>query len=216
MIKDFNEERTSAKMYVGELIDRGLSWNTIPENIEQSIDPFWVKREYNDKIGYWPHTKNNFRIIKSFLDSFKWTSLIDVGCGSGATLSVLQSIYPHRKLSGLRKKSMYYCDDQKYFDKIYEPRDWKKWLTWMRYDVILLSWPPYSKPFGAEVLKMIKEGTYVIYIGEEEGGCTGDDEMFQIIETQFDVVRDRDPNWKSFEYIHDNIMLLKKREGANS
>lgn len=49
---------------------------------------------------------------------------------------------------------------------------------------VIISWPPYDSPLGAEILKKAREkGLGILYIGEGEGGCTADDEfhnLFQI------------------------------------
>jgi hypothetical protein len=42
---------------------------------------------------------------------------------------------------------------------------------------LLLAWPPYDQPDGADTLRAYP-GSRVIYIGESEGGCCGDDAMF--------------------------------------
>lgn len=41
---------------------------------------------------------------------------------------------------------------------------------------LLLAWPPYSDPVGADILAAYT-GPTVIYIGEGSGGCTGDDAL---------------------------------------
>jgi hypothetical protein len=57
---------------------------------------------------------------------------------------------------------------------------------------LLLSWPPYGSSVGADVLK-IYQGSRVIYIGEGEGGCCGDDEMFQLLDDHWTEVVDHRP-----------------------
>lgn len=48
---------------------------------------------------------------------------------------------------------------------------------------LLLCWPPYSEPVGAEAVRAFHEagGTTVAYVGEGPGGCTGDDKMHQLL-----------------------------------
>lgn len=52
-------------------------------------------------------------------------------------------------------------------------------------DVLILIWPPYSKPMAFESLKSFK-GDYVVYIGEGEGGCTGDDNFHQCLSDEWE------------------------------
>ncbi|MGS2615108.1 hypothetical protein ACVCAH_11360 [Micromonospora sp. LZ34] len=46
---------------------------------------------------------------------------------------------------------------------------------------LLLSWPPYEQSIGVETLGRYA-GQRVIYIGEDWGGCCGDDGMFEAFE----------------------------------
>lgn len=49
---------------------------------------------------------------------------------------------------------------------------------------LFLSWPPYNNPMATDYIKKYK-GDYVIYIGESYGGCTGDDELFSLLGSQW-------------------------------
>ena len=53
------------------------------------------------------------------------------------------------------------------------------------FEVVLLSWPPYLQDFGLRVARGMKSGTVLIYNGEGEGGCTGDDEFHDYLESCF-------------------------------
>jgi hypothetical protein len=52
---------------------------------------------------------------------------------------------------------------------------------------LLLSWPPYEDPVGAQILRAYT-GPRVIYIGTERGGCCGDDAMFDELYGNFEEV----------------------------
>ena len=45
---------------------------------------------------------------------------------------------------------------------------------------LLLIWPPYSEPMAANALRAYA-GRTVIYVGEDDGGCTGDEEFHRIL-----------------------------------
>ena len=50
-------------------------------------------------------------------------------------------------------------------------------------DVVIMSWPPYYEPTDVDVLKQcLWGGKILIYIGESEGGCTGTDQFFEIVD----------------------------------
>jgi len=52
------------------------------------------------------------------------------------------------------------------------------------YRTLFLCWPPYSNPMGADCLKLY-QGNIFIHVGEGPGGCTGDDEYWQILEEEW-------------------------------
>jgi hypothetical protein len=69
---------------------------------------------------------------------------------------------------------------------------------------LLLSWPPYDAPIGVEVLRAFR-GDRVVYIGEGEGGCCGDDVMFELLAAEWVEVTDHRPvQWYG---IHDWITV---------
>ena len=48
-------------------------------------------------------------------------------------------------------------------------------------EFIIMSWPPYNEPIAYEVLKTMREvnpNLKLIFIGEDYGGCTADDNFF--------------------------------------
>lgn len=48
-------------------------------------------------------------------------------------------------------------------------------------EVIILSWPDYDTSFASDVLNNLQKGQTLIYVGEGEGGCTGDDSFFELL-----------------------------------
>ena len=72
---------------------------------------------------------------------------------------------------------------------------------------LFLCWPPYNEPMAAECLKNFR-GKYVIYVGESEGGCTGDDEFHSILDNDYTLVREQPiPQWYG---IHDVMLIYRK------
>lgn len=71
---------------------------------------------------------------------------------------------------------------------------------------LLLSWPPMSDA-GARAVKAYP-GDRLIYIGEGHGGCTGDDEFFDLIDTQWKIGDvHKLPQWSG---IHDFIAVYDR------
>ncbi len=74
---------------------------------------------------------------------------------------------------------------------------------------LFLCWPPMEE-MSETYLKMYMEngGQTVIYVGEGYGGCTANDEFFEIIENNFKpILRHRIPQW---EGIHDEFCIFTR------
>lgn len=72
---------------------------------------------------------------------------------------------------------------------------------------LLLAWPPYDQPTGADILSAFA-GQRVIYIGEGDGGCCGDDAMFTAFRTGWREVAERVP--VQWDGIHDFVTVYDR------
>lgn len=73
---------------------------------------------------------------------------------------------------------------------------------------LLLSWPPYDDSTGADVLTRFT-GSRLVYIGEGEGGCCGDDRMFKLLDDMWLRVAEHDPvQWCG---MHDWVTVYDRR-----
>lgn len=76
---------------------------------------------------------------------------------------------------------------------------------------LLLSWPPYDEPIGAETLAAYT-GQRVIYIGEGWGGCCGSDRMFELLEVGWnEVAQHRPVQWWG---MHDYVTVYERRRAV--
>lgn len=75
--------------------------------------------------------------------------------------------------------------------------------------VLLLSWPPYDGPMGVDVLRAF-QGNSLFYIGEEEGGCTGDQDMHDLLAKGWQQIArcDAHAQWSG---IHDQLYYYKRK-----
>jgi hypothetical protein len=78
--------------------------------------------------------------------------------------------------------------------------------------VLLLCWPPYGDTFGAEVVDRYA-GDTIIYIGEGEGGCCGDDAMFAQLDADF-VYADTCGDHVNWSGIHDQLIHYVRKTNA--
>ena len=74
---------------------------------------------------------------------------------------------------------------------------------------LLTCWPPYNDSLAFDALTAYK-GKNLIYIGEDEGGCTGCDNFHNLLSTDWKRIECiRIPNWKT---IHDAVFIYKRIE----
>ncbi len=73
---------------------------------------------------------------------------------------------------------------------------------------LLLAWPPYDSPAGADILDAF-QGDRVVFIGEGEGGCTGDDRLFALLDADWvEVAAHRPVQWYG---IHDHVIVYDRK-----
>ncbi len=78
-------------------------------------------------------------------------------------------------------------------------------LSGRRVDSLFLCWPPLGSTMAAEALTQFK-GRSLFYVGEAEGGCTGDRQFHRLLSEQWGLVSRLDiPRWPGvndsfFEY----------------
>lgn len=88
--------------------------------------------------------------------------------------------------------------------------DAKDSVSWHPNRTLLLSWPPYE--FNASPILDAYKGDRVIYIGEDWGGCCGDDAMFEAFARDWVKVADRVP--VQWDGMHDIVHVYDRREVA--
>lgn len=73
---------------------------------------------------------------------------------------------------------------------------------------VFMAWPPYDNPMAHDVALAMEPGRYLIYIGEGGGGCTGDSDFFEYLETNFIEVDSANiPRWSG---LHDYCTVYRK------
>lgn len=78
-----------------------------------------------------------------------------------------------------------------------------KWRT------LLLCWPDYNTSFAYDAARLF-QGTHLVYIGEGDGGCTGDDKFHDYLEANYKLLRTVTiPQWPG---IRDKIFILERNK----
>jgi hypothetical protein len=76
---------------------------------------------------------------------------------------------------------------------------------------LLMSWPDYAVSWPGEALSLYK-GNTVAYIGEGDGGCTGDDKFHRILSKKWECVEEHSiPVWWG---VHDRLEVYKRKGGG--
>jgi len=82
-----------------------------------------------------------------------------------------------------------------------EENSWQNLMPEIRERPVLMVWPPYDEGVAAGVAR--QSPNHILYVGESRGGCTGEDEFFDIVEEQYGLVGKLDI--PSYTGIHDNF-----------
>lgn len=73
--------------------------------------------------------------------------------------------------------------------------------------VLLLAWPPYAAPIGAQVIEAYA-GDRIVYIGEGDYGCCGDDDMWTLLGSAWHEVAEHRPvQWWG---LHDWVTVYER------
>ena len=73
---------------------------------------------------------------------------------------------------------------------------------------LFLCWPCYDDPFARNCLANFK-GSNLVYIGEGDGGCTGDDAFHEALETGWKLVEEFEiPQWQG---LHDRGYVYQSK-----
>jgi hypothetical protein len=131
------------------------------------------------------------------------TEVVEIGAGSGYWAKVLSE-------SGISVIA---------FDNFSWPNDFtEKWFDVQEGSIekatehsdkaLMLCWPNYDDPFAYEALKAYK-GNTVIYVGEGFKGCTGDDQFYDLLHSEWKEIKTVSiPQWCG---IHDYLSIWVRR-----
>lgn len=84
-----------------------------------------------------------------------------------------------------------------------------------RHDAVLMSWPDYNTEFAYKIATAMREGAMLIYQGEGEGGCTGDDKFFDYLQSHFEFCDAEsyrlNEHHVQFDGLHDRWGVYQKK-----
>jgi len=159
-----------------------------------------------------PCTEAVEAIASSCWRTWPTTGIIDVCAGTGYWAAVLLQaglqvtavdIQPPRPRNFRFPRSEVLCMDGVHALACYPGRD------------VFMSWPPYDDPFGANVVRAMKPGQRLYFVGEYEG-CTGDGYLFRVLEEDFTEIQN--VNIPRFEALYDSLFIYEcvRKESDNA
>lgn len=136
----------------------------------------------------------------------KYSPIVEIGAGSGYWASLLK-----KNGAEILAYDKYHKDNKYNFTKKYTEvlqSDEKILKTLDPSYNLLLCWPNYDNDFAYKSLKLFK-GVILIYIGEPEGGCTGDEKFHNLLQKDWSLIQNISiPQWDG---IHDQINIYKRK-----
>ncbi len=164
-----------------------------------------LRGEYTKKFGFFLISEDFLSTTSNFLKNKK---VLEVGAGTGFLSYCLQKNEVNVTPIDLKiKKNLY--GFEKTYTNILEEEAVKHLKKNNDYDTIIMSWPNYQTKFAQDVLSNMNIGQTLIYIGEGYGGCTADDNFFDLLaekcEIQTAITDDIQKNSYSWPCIHDKV-----------
>lgn len=162
----------------------------------------WMARDDFVKKWSWAvPSKDAIAAIAAFVGT---DTLLEVGAGSGLWARLL---HEHVKV---------WATDRDPWPNAYyhiEPLDGVDAVCEFRPQALMFCWPHFSDSWDAAALAAFK-GNKVIYIGEDEGGCTGSPDFHSLLDREFEIIsRHEIPQFRS---IHDALFLFSRRSAGDS
>ena len=139
-----------------------------------------------------------------------YSPICDVGAGTGYWAWMLSQngcdVIAYDTVLPFVEQNTYH-DSKKYFavrqcDENFKPPSDR---------TLMMCWPPYADPMAATYLKRYK-GDTLIYIGENDGGCTADGDFFSQINHHWQHEHiHQPPQWDG---INDYLWIYSRRKGV--
>lgn len=187
--------------------------------LDLKVDDLPYMLPLDDDMGRWEfrdeYVKHSHIILsEEFIESFAkhistYKHIVEVGCGCGYLTYWLKQYGIEMAAVDTKEWGHEYHLD--FVDKVDGVRYIK---DHPEIDLVIMSWPPYDTSDGYNIVRAMKPGQHLIYIGEDRSGCTGSDSMFDYLDDCTDDldISDVDVNLISHAGIHDRVHKYVIRE----
>jgi hypothetical protein len=165
----------------------------------------WAKRDhFRHGISWHIPTQSLIDLLISL------SPLVSVGSGFGYTESLVKEQGGDIIATDLNPNiSNKWCREGEYRLKV-EQLEAAEAVSKYRDRNVFMAWPPYDDPMAFNVAQRMSGGKLLVFVGEDYGGCTGNDDFFKYLEKQFEHLKTGAsiPSWHG---IHDHVYVYKKK-----
>jgi hypothetical protein len=200
LIDFFNEFLSGKKVSTYKKIKEELQ-----KNIKERFSQYEDRNLFINNFGFvMPCYEMIYKITKL-------SPIVSVGCGMAYIDKLLQlngcDIISTDLLPPDSKKNKYRFNKKIYTDVICMTgaEAVKKYLD----RNVLISWPCYNSDWSYYAIKEIRSGMYLIYIGENSGGCTGTDRFHDELNYKFKLIES--VTIPRFYGIYDSCFIYLKK-----
>jgi len=187
-----------------------LNLGRTPEQYQEYPRDFqeWTRRDqYIQDYGWSVPNEESIDKLVEFINN---DSVLEIGAGYGLWAKLLQEKGVNITATDIQQPlegSRYKPENKRYFhiDKLNHMEALQKYQG---YNVLMMVWPPYDDPMANDVLKAF-DGNKLIYVGEGNYGCTGDECFHSQLDKEWKNVGYIDiPKW---EGIGDSAMIYVRK-----
>lgn len=203
--------------YIKDMLKTGL----VPEELDEffvsgysrtyssgSFDLMRARETYIHNFGFF---LLNEKLLDMLSCEFEGDKIIEVGAGSGWLSYNLQQ----RGLNVI-PVDCNLSDNHYNFKKLYTnivDDKAEDFILKNKYDTILMCWPDLGSDFAHTILDRMPKNKNLIYIGESEGGCTANDDFFELLNSKCTLLEDKTKriqrHVKQWAGIHDQIEVYR-------
>lgn len=173
----------------------------------ESLDVSGVNRDTLTNLYSFPIPHPD--ALKWVVDQLQGSSLVEIGAGTGYWASLLSQmgvdVLAYDKFPVDQGANTYHRSEA--YHPVLQGDASSAALHPER--VLYLSWPPYATPMGFEALSAYT-GQGLLYCGERHGGCTADDDFFDLLHKEWEQVAACESH-VTWHGIHDELTLYRRK-----
>ena len=185
------------------------------EKNSQGISAHMARMEYTMSISWMIFDRRTINWIVSFLKRYSISEVFEIGAGNGLTSALMNHPETQEKHSfnwwATDPMLGHGSSPEKQYSKVEELDASQAVSKYGPTSQMMTSiWPSYNESWAGDAIKQFRllpcnNERFVLYGGESEGGCTGDDAMFEEFDNHWTIVGKFDcPQWWG---IHDYLTL---------